>query len=126
MSAITMTVEYQGRTYPLSRMGWYQVRPDGVTIGVVVAATSTRTLTTPEQAREFTHDGKRRAIAKDVCTYELAPLDEVHERMGAAIRRADQAVAADEAREPGGPMTNTAPITIDAPTGTTIKEICHG
>lgn len=29
MSAITMTVEYQGKTHPLARMGWYQVRPDG-------------------------------------------------------------------------------------------------
>ena len=95
---ITLTAEYQGETYPLARMGWYRVRPDGVTIGVVLAASSGHILTTPEQAKEFTHDGKRRAIAKDVCTYELAPLDEIHERMGAAIRRADQAVAADEAR----------------------------
>ena len=42
------------------------------------------TLTTPEQAKEFTHYGKRRAIAKDDCTYELAPLAEIHERMGHA------------------------------------------
>ena len=40
--------------------------------------------TTPEQAKDFTHYGKRRAIAKDDCTYELAPLAEIHERMGHA------------------------------------------
>ena len=81
---ITLTAEYQGETYPLARMGWYRVRPDGVTIGVVLAASSGHTLTTPEQAKEFTHYGKRRAIAKDDCTYELAPLVETHERMGHA------------------------------------------
>ena len=84
MTTITMTVTHNGTTYPLHRMAWYQVRPDGTTTGSLLAVIGGQVIATPDQAKEWFNDGRRRAMAKDDSTYELAPLDEVTERLGHA------------------------------------------
>ena len=84
MTTITMTVDYNGTTYPLHRMAWYRVSADGTTTGALCAVIGDQVIATPDQTKEWFNDGRKRAIAKDDSTYELAPLDEVTERLGHA------------------------------------------
>lgn len=64
MTTITMTVEYNGTTYPLHRMAWYQISADGTTTGSLLAVVGSHVIATPDQAKDLLRRDPRHLLRR--------------------------------------------------------------